>query len=342
MYTKYFIILNIFVIFSIRANAENNDTEFRCDSQDHKIRQSQRENTYVSNVCLSSDYQIDKPPSKSKLSEIAMTFAERRILDVDERRKCIIMLINVMVFWEDARIKTKLPLPEEGIALPPFEMTKREIWFPLAYVSITGMKEFRPIFDPIVSKEVRLLSSGSLTTLAGENDFFQSNKSMILGNPIWKVTFACDFDFGMYPFDKHNCSLRMMAENIGVKMFERSKFKLFSEPQHEKHGFNVSQIPITFWTRYNGMITQRGKISPCGIYITRTHTSQFGINIILSRQLSPFVYQYYIPSTAIVMTSFLSFFIPLTSIPGRVAVCVTQFLTLTNIFIHEMVRLVIP
>ena len=327
MYSKDIVILHIFVNLSIIANAENNDTEFHCDSQDYKIRQSQREKTYVQNVCLSSDYQIDKPPSKSTLSEIAVTFAEQRILDVDERRKCITMLINLMVFWEDTRIKTKLPVPEEGIILPPFEMTKREIWFPLANVWITSLKEFRPMFPPFVSKEVRLLSSDFLTSLAGEIDIFPSNTSVIIANPIWKVTFACDFDFGMYPFDIHSCSLRMMAENIRVKMFERSKFELFAEPQHETDGFNVSQIPITFWTKYNN--------------ITRTYQSQFGIKIILSRQLSPFIYQYYIPSIAIVMTSFLSFFLPLTSIPGRVAVCVTQFLTLTNIFIHEMVRRVI-
>ena len=146
--------VHIFVIFSIRANAENNDIEFQnqtnrtgtiedfkadfsCNSEDEKIRQSQRRRTYVQNVCLSSDYQINEPPSI--LSEIAVTFVEQRILDVDERKKRITMLINLMVFWEDYRIKTKLPIPKEGIVLPPFEMTKREIWFPLANIWISSM-----------------------------------------------------------------------------------------------------------------------------------------------------------------------------------------------------------
>ena len=41
---------------------------------------------------------------------------------------------------------------------------------------------------------------------------------------------------------------------------------------------------------------------------------------------------------AIVVVAQISFIIPMSAIPGRVALVVTQFLTLTNIFIHEMVR----
>ena len=37
------------------------------------------------------------------------------------------------------------------------------------------------------------------------------------------------------------------------------------------------------------------------------------------------------------MIAIISFIIPLSSIPGRVALVVTQFLTLTNIFIHSTV-----
>ena len=40
---------------------------------------------------------------------------------------------------------------------------------------------------------------------------------------------------------------------------------------------------------------------------------------------------------AIVVVSFISFLVPLTAIPGRIALVVTQFLTLTNMFIHQMV-----
>merc|ERR1712141_399098 len=61
-----------------------------------------------------------------------------------------------------------------------------------------------------------------------------------------------------------------------------------------------------------------------------------GFDIKMDRILSPFLFKYYLPSFAIVTASSISFIIPLTAIPGRVAFMVTQFLTLTNLFIYQM------
>ena len=61
------------------------------------------------------------------------------------------------------------------------------------------------------------------------------------------------------------------------------------------------------------------------------------VHIHLQRQWSKYVYQYYIPCITIVIATSFSFIIPLSAIPGRVALVVTQFLTLTNIFINQMV-----
>ena len=67
------------------------------------------------------------------------------------------------------------------------------------------------------------------------------------------------------------------------------------------------------------------------------HWTNFGVDIHVKRQLSNYVFQYYLPAITIVLASSISFIIPLSAIPGRVALVVTQFLTLTNIFTHQMV-----
>ena len=64
----------------------------------------------------------------------------------------------------------------------------------------------------------------------------------------------------------------------------------------------------------------------------------FGFNITLERMIQPYIYQYYLPCISIVVVSQISFVIPLSAIPGRVGLVVTQFLTLTNLFIHQMVN----
>ena len=60
----------------------------------------------------------------------------------------------------------------------------------------------------------------------------------------------------------------------------------------------------------------------------------------IDRILRPFIFRYYLPCAAIVMVSALSFIIPVAALPGRIGLAVTQFLTLTSIFIHQMVRAV--
>ena len=62
-----------------------------------------------------------------------------------------------------------------------------------------------------------------------------------------------------------------------------------------------------------------------------------GISIKMSRMVNSFILKYYIPCIAIALVSEVSFVIPVTAIPGRVALLVTQFLTLINLFIYQMV-----
>ena len=67
--------------------------------------------------------------------------------------------------------------------------------------------------------------------------------------------------------------------------------------------------------------------------------SKMGYDIELERQPEKYIYQYYIPCSLIVIASSCSFIIPRSPIPGRVALVVTQFLTLINIFMNLMVSL---
>ena len=64
---------------------------------------------------------------------------------------------------------------------------------------------------------------------------------------------------------------------------------------------------------------------------------EIGFNITMKRVQQPYILKYYLPCVAIVTVTQVSFYIPHDAIPGRVALLVTQFLTLTNLFISEEV-----
>ena len=69
-------------------------------------------------------------------------------------------------------------------------------------------------------------------------------------------------------------------------------------------------------------------------------TNHVEINIYLHRDIKKYLFQYYLPSAIIVFVSQTSFVIPLSAIPGRISLVVTQFLALTNIFINEQVIII--
>ena len=94
--------------------------------------------------------------------------------------------------------------------------------------------------------------------------------------------------------------------------------------QYEKIGFDfkLRNLPI---------------ITTCDKILEDCWTS-FGYGIKINRLPSKYLFQYYVPCVTIVMASTLSFIVPSTAAPGRIALVVTQFLTLTNVFIYQKVN----
>ena len=57
-----------------------------------------------------------------------------------------------------------------------------------------------------------------------------------------------------------------------------------------------------------------------------------GIEIVFTRHRLKYLYVYYLPSGLFVVVSWASFLVPPEIIPGRMAMLITLFLVLTNIF----------
>ena len=57
-----------------------------------------------------------------------------------------------------------------------------------------------------------------------------------------------------------------------------------------------------------------------------------GFELVLQRYVSTYIITYYLPSGLFVIVSWISFLIPMDVIPGRMALLVTLFLVLVNIF----------
>ena len=101
----------------------------------------------------------------------------------------------------------------------------------------------------------------------------------------------------------------------------------------------TTHIDFIKQTDMDGFKIDLKQTSVCNSSWANIKATEMKVDIILERQVSKYVFQYYIPCITIVIATSFSFIVPLSAIPGRIALIVTQFLTLTNIFINQMVSL---
>ena len=273
----------------------------------------------INNVCLEKHYQVNDPPERNQNTQVGVFFMDKRVIDVNEKEGLVTFDIKLITFWEDNRIKYKLD-NNKDILLPDITKENVAIWHPFISFVIDGLKELRFIFDPIIAKELRLVPTKKI------NDFLpqlilKPDEVRVVGIFKWIAQVSCVMEFSRYPFDQHTCQFLLTAENLNVTLFDPPKPPHLDKVQATAKGFDVQTYNIKK-SLYNPLY---GNVTP------------FGFNVTMKRQPEPYIYQYYVPCAVVVSTSFVSFIISFTSIPARVSLIVTLFLTLTNMCIHEMV-----
>ena len=341
MYFKFGLLL--FLICILNVNCENNTwlkdrtyhdylkTKFGCiPPQNWDLIELDGTRNIINNVCLEKEYQVNDAPHKTQSTEVMVTFTDKRVLNVDEKSKVVTVDIKMLTIWGDERIKYRLQ-NDSDIQLPDITKDFTAIWHPFISFVIVGLKELKFIFDPIIAKEVRLVSAERVNRFM-HAQILEPGEVKVLGIFKWIVEVSCDMEFLDYPFDQHTCPLVIIAENINVTLLDFPNPQDYSHDhwtnhlnkfQKESKGFTLGHFPMIMESSYSPLYDH--DVTP------------FGFNVTMERQLQPYIYQYYIPCIVIVSTSFLSFIISFTSIPARVSLIVTLFLTLTNMCIYEMV-----
>ena len=112
------------------------------------IRDGSR-NGFIKDVCLPQSYQVYEPPNLDSPTIISLLFRNKKILDIDERKRIITMNIEMSSFWQDPRIKTR---PSSRRKLPSISKSFFDsIWTPISYPAIKDVKEINLLNDPIIS-----------------------------------------------------------------------------------------------------------------------------------------------------------------------------------------------
>ena len=308
-------------------NEDDLKYEYECTPLDQwKLIKQHTDGAFIKDACMTNSYQIFRPPSLPILTNVVVVVTKTQILEIDETENSLTIALRLWSFWEDPRIKAKQFIYRKPIPLPPIYASHTYIWTPFTILNIEYLKELTLVHEPILAK-VALFPGESVNILYGIykddlNGIVDPNATMVAAELSWKIKISCDFDFSKYPFDSQDCPLYLEAEDINVTILRdtsdiRTRQDMFG-------GYDLKQD-----------VFLRTSVDD---FVFETHYSTFGIYNNMTRQIGAYFYQSYLPSIAVVLTSFFSFLIPLSAIPGRVAILVTQFLTLTSIFIHAMVN----
>lgn len=241
------------------------------------------------------------------------------VRDINDLKRTVTLDLSLALMWMDHGIKTWIPKNEEqkrigAIGLPHERIN--DIWNP--HIHIYDLADY--------SAYKRSLNIVSLNVLI--SNYLDPRNGICLYGPMVqyemdaKITFYCDFDYSSYPKDESICKFRFGGQRTNLKFTLGSNNNVTSEGDRKNHigYFDIAGKVV------EESITKNGKM-----------IQVLGLDIKVKRGIQPFILQYYVPCATITVVSQFSFFIPFTAIPGRVALLVTQFLTLTSLFIHQMV-----
>ncbi|XP_069130982.1 glycine receptor subunit alpha-2-like [Argopecten irradians] len=133
------------------------------------------------------------------------------------------------------------------------------------------------------------------------------------------LTLSCPMNLRNYPFDQQTCAVKI--ESFGfTKSQMRLKWSNNSSPLLVKKGLELPQFQL-IGSRYYDLETF-SKI--------RGNYSSLRADFFLVRNINYYVIQMYIPSLLIVMLSWVSFWLNVNSVPGRVNLGVLSVLTIST------------
>ena len=265
-------------------------------------------------ACIEDTYTKDLAPQHG-MAKVYSGITNQRVRSVASKEGTVSVDFTIRMMWQDPGIKTK-PSDEDmkkgGMVLSNDAIN--HIWIPDLY--ILNQKSFESKDHWTFLKDAQILTTPPQITL-DENKSNKTAPTVEITYDI-KCTVYCKFHHSSYPMDNQTCLVKMGSISHGAV------FVLDIRLEHSKRStMQITSDFIMVMTLFDQK-TGHGK-------------NKIGIKIEMDRKLSSFMLQYYIPCIAIVLISQLSYVIPVTAIPGRVSLLLTLFLTLVNLFIHQMV-----
>ena len=228
-------------------------------------------------ICIPPNYENFNPPSFShKIIDVSTNFKAPWIQKVDDIEETISLFLDIAITWEEPRLEVNATLQENKLYSLDVSFRKL-LWIP----------------DIFIYDAKKLVKNGIDGDLENLKYLSSSNSHFLKYTLTVNVEIVCyRFNFDNYPFDSNDCFLDM-----GSYSYPKEEL-IFTELIKETsiYSNNNSFLRSNFLINFEKMPTDRNEKS--GYSIT-------GFKINLKRNVNKYIFNYYIPSGLMVITSWV-------------------------------------
>ena len=271
-------------------------------------------------ACLPDDYSKFDLPIKGVLIPIDIEILIDEVLRINDKDYSITFSCYFNAIWTDRRVKLRpgfgaeqakllegypnVNTTENGdISVPVNHEMAKDLWLPNIY--IYNLKTYK-VMD-VLSKLSGLWIGADYKIM-----FSQSTH----------ITFICPMHFDKFPLDTQVCKFLVGSYSYDDTIMKfHTRGASYQKPQG-------NSIALDYAIKINKLSEEDRLL----VFGSLGNFSLAGFELVLSRYVSTYIITYYLPSGLFVIVSWISFLIPMDVIPGRMALLVTLFLVLVNIF----------
>ncbi|XP_023344754.1 glycine receptor subunit alpha-1 [Eurytemora carolleeae] len=261
-------------------------------------------------ICLPRGYNKFDLPYNNQVNVIDIGIDITDVLRINDKEYSVEFSCYFNVMWKEPRLHIPEQLLEElnmknSDAMFPVNVELVNLlWLPNVY--IYNLKTFKVV--EVLSKHAGL--------------WITRNKEVMYSQAT-HINFICPMRFDTFPLDTQACKFQ-----VGSYSYEHSKMIFTQTNKVQGYVKTANSVVLDYAVKTEplkgeDLILDYGDLG---------NFSVAGFEMDLHRHVSHYLITYYLPSGLFVVVSWISFVVPPDVIPGRMALLITLFLVLVNIF----------
>ncbi|XP_040564391.1 gamma-aminobutyric acid receptor subunit pi [Lepeophtheirus salmonis] len=306
----YFIIILMGIQLSNGENG-NDVTELSTidDDEDEDYAKCVKNALVVSEMfCLPSSYRKDVPPPMDGPVKVKLKLPVTEVSEINDQRSQISLRWTYKLKWPEPRMILNRSADWSSGEVNIRSDMVNHFWAP----------------DIIIHDLVRFYKPEVLNQVAAF-EVIKSPKSLYYKVRSDLTTVCKGMKFSRFPLDEHICYLKLTSFG-----YDDKKMKLSGSFSYDDANQRALPFKVHIQSLPKDQFVFRGSSSNYSVY---------GLQIRLTRCVSPYLLNVYLPTAVFVVMSWVSFLIPTDVVPARIVLLVTLCLVIINTFNNVTARI---